>query len=156
MALADNLSELLAPVFRESGLLLEEIRVIPVGRSRIISVTIDHDERNLDLDEVAATSRAISELLENYSQLGDNPFTLEVTTPGVDRPLSKAHHWRKNIGRLVSIAQTDGQKLVGRLKSHDSNSALFEVKGGEVSVSLGDIKRAAVEIEFNRKDGDRR
>ncbi len=55
MALVDNLNELLAPVVKASGLLLEEIKVIPVGRSRIISVIVDHEERNLNLDEVAAS-----------------------------------------------------------------------------------------------------
>jgi len=156
MALVDNLNELLAPVVKASGLLLEEIKVIPVGRSRIISVIVDHEERNLNLDEVAASSRAISEILENYRQLGDNPFTLEVTSPGVDRPLVKAYQWKKNLGRLISIIKVDGEKLIGRLKSLDLDSALLEVKSGEVSVSFSEIKRATVEIEFNCKDGDKR
>jgi len=156
MALVDNLNELLAPVVKASGLLLEEIKVIPVGRSRIISVIVDHEERNLNLDEVAASSRAISKILENYSQLGDNPFTLEVTSPGVDRPLVKAYQWKKNLGRLISIVKVDGEKLIGRLKSLDLDSALLEVKSGEVSISFSDIKRATVEIEFNRKVGEKR
>jgi ribosome maturation factor RimP len=156
MALVDNLNELLAPVVKASGLLLEEIKVIPVGRSRIISVIVDHEERNLNLDEVAASSRAISEILENYSQLGDNPFTLEVTSPGVDRPLVKVYQWKKNLGRLISIVKVDGEKLIGRLKSLDLDSALLEVKSGEVSILFSEIKRATVEIEFNRKDGDKR
>ena len=156
MALVDNLNELLAPVVKASGLLLEEIKVIPVGRSRIISVIVDHEERNLNLDEVAASSRVISEILENYSQLGDNPFTLEVTSPGVDRPLVKAYQWKKNLGRLISIVKVDGEKLIGRLKSLDLDSALLEVKSGEVSILFSEIKRATVEIEFNRKDGDKR
>lgn len=156
MALVDNLNELLAPVVKASGLLLEEIKVIPVGRSRIISVIVDHEERDLNLDEVAASSRAISKILENYSQLGDNPFTLEVTSPGVDRPLVKAYQWKKNLGRLISIVKVDGEKLIGRLKSLDLDSASLEVKSGEVSISFSDIKRATVEIEFNRKDGDKR
>ena len=156
MALVDNLNELLAPVIKASGLLLEEIKVIPVGRSRIISVIVDHEERNLNLDEVAASSRVISEILENYSQLGDNPFTLEVTSPGVDRPLVKAYQWKKNLGRLISIVKVDGEKLIGRLKSLDLDSALLEVKSGEVSILFSEIKRATVEIEFNRKDGDKR
>jgi ribosome maturation factor RimP len=156
MALVDNLNELLAPVIKASGLLLEEIKVIPVGRSRIISVIVDHEERNLNLDEVAASSRVISEILENYSQLGDNPFTLEVTSPGVDRPLVKAYQWKKNLGRLISIVKVDGEKLIGRLKSLDLDSALLEVKSGEVSILLSEVKRATVEIEFNRKDGDKR
>jgi len=156
MALVDNLNELLAPVVKASGLLLEEIKVIPVGRSRIISVIVDHEERDLNLDEVAASSRAISKILENYSQLGDNPFTLEVTSPGVDRPLVKAYQWKKNLGRLISIVKVDGEKLIGRLKSLDLDSASLEVKSGEVSILFSDIKRATVEIEFNRKDGDKR
>ncbi|MFM7451205.1 MAG: ribosome maturation factor RimP [Actinomycetota bacterium] len=156
MALVDNLNELLAPVVKASGLLLEEIKVIPVGRSRIISVMVDHEERNLNLDEVAASSRVISEILENYSQLGDNPFTLEVTSPGVDRPLVKAYQWKKNLGRLISIVKVDGEKLIGRLKSLDFDSASLEVKSGKVSILFSDIKRATVEIKFNRIDGDKR
>ena len=62
----------------------------------------------------------------------------------------------ENLGRPISIVKVDGEKLIGRLKSLDLDSALLEVKSGEVSILLSEVKRATVEIEFNRKDGDKR
>ena len=99
MSLVENLIEVLRPAIQRAEFVLEEITVTPVGKRRLISVVIDREESNPSLDEVTAVSKVISEILDNYSQLGEMPFTLEVTTPGVDRPLTLPRHWKKNIGR---------------------------------------------------------
>ncbi|MGA1689983.1 MAG: ribosome maturation factor RimP, partial [Candidatus Nanopelagicaceae bacterium] len=82
MSLVNNLTELLDPVIKGAGFVLEEVKVTPAGKRRIVAVIIDGEERNPSLDEVTVVSRKVSDILDTYSQLGYLPFTLEVTTPG--------------------------------------------------------------------------
>jgi ribosome maturation factor RimP len=104
---------------------------------------------------VTSVSRDISELLDAASFLDETPFTLEVTSPGVDRPLTLARHWQKNFNRLVKVVKVDGSVINGRITTiEDSHVLLIEdIKGKskEHTVQFTDIKRATVEIEFNRK-----
>lgn len=152
MSLAENLTEVLSPAIQRAAFVLEEVTVTPVGKRRLISVVIDREESNPSLDEVTAVSKVISEILDNYSQLGEMPFTLEVTTPGVDRPLTLPRHWKKNIGRLVKISPTQGEKLVGRISAFDGANVTLELNKEERVLSLSEITRAQIEIEFNRKE----
>jgi ribosome maturation factor RimP len=148
MSLVNNLTELLSPAIKSAGFILEEVKVTPAGKRRIVAVIIDGEERNPSLDEVTVVSRKVSDILENYSQLGDLPFTLEVTTPGVDRPITLPRHWRKNIGRLVRITPNEGEPFSSRINSATDESVALESK----EIKYSDIKRAVIEIEFNRKD----
>jgi ribosome maturation factor RimP len=148
MSLVLNLTELLTPAVRDAGYVLEEVKVTPAGKRRIIVVVIDGLEKNPSLDEVTVISRRVSEILDNYSQLGEMPFTLEVTTPGVDRPLTQPRHWLKNIGRLVKITPIEGEMFTSRILAVSETGATLE--SGEVE--FASIKRAQVEIEFNRKE----
>lgn len=146
MSLVFELRELLDPLVQKAGFILEEVKVTPLGRRRQISVIVDGEERNPNLDEVASLSRAISAQLDDYSGLGDSPFTLEVTSPGIDRPLTELRHWRKNLGRLVKILTKEDKEISGRIA---------EVHTGKVRIDdaifdFESIKRAQVQIEFNR------
>ncbi|MFM8961785.1 MAG: ribosome maturation factor RimP, partial [Actinomycetota bacterium] len=133
---------------RDVGFVLEEVKVTPAGKRRIVAVVIDGLERNPSLDEVIVVSRRVSEILYSYSQLGEMPFTLEVTTPGVDRPLSAPRHWRKNIGRLVKVTPIEGEPYASRIVSAGETSATLEDR----EVDYSSVKRAQIEIEFNRKE----
>jgi ribosome maturation factor RimP len=104
---------------------------------------IDGD-KHLSLNEVTVATKAITEIVENISSLGSTPFTLEVTSPGVDRPLTKVRHWRKNIDRLVKVIKLDGSQLNGRIKAVSDNYAVI----AGIEVKFSDIKRANLEIEF--------
>lgn len=148
MTLIQNLTELLTPAVKSAGFILEEVKVTPAGKRRIVAVIIDGEDRNPSLDEVTVVSRRVSDVLENYSQLGELPFTLEVTTPGVDRPLTQARHWRKNIGRLVKITTLTGDSFTSRIQSVSDDVAILETG----PILFSDIKRAQIEIEFNRKE----
>lgn len=148
MSLVSNLTELLAPAIKSLGFILEEVKVTPAGKRRIVAVIIDGEERNPNLDEVTVVSRSVSEILDNYSQLGDLPFTLEVTTPGVDRPLTLPRHWRKNIGRLVKVTPLDGDVFTSRITGASETSVSLEDR----EIPYTEVKRAQIEIEFNRKE----
>ena len=152
MSLASNLTELLNPAVTLAGFVLEDVTVTPVGKRRLISVVVDCENRNPSLDEVTVVSKEVSAILDTYSQLGEMPFTLEVTTPGIDRPLTELRHWKKNVGRLVKITPQTGEKYVARIKEVLPREVILENKGREETVAFPDISRAQIEVEFNRKD----
>ena len=146
MSLVFELKVLLEPLVQKAGFILEEVKVTPLGRRRQISVIVDGEERNPNLDEVASLSRAISAQLDEYSGLGDSPFTLEVTSPGIGRPLTELRHWRKNLGRLVKILNKEDKEICGRIAEVQSG----KVKIDDAIFDFESIKRAQVQIEFNR------
>ena len=152
MSLASNITELLNPAVTRAGFVLEEVTVTPVGKRRLISVVVDCENRNPSLDEVTVVSKEVSAILDTYTQLGEMPFTLEVTTPGIDRPLTELRHWKKNVGRLVKITPHTGEKYVSRIKEVLAREVILENKGKEVTVAFSDISRAQIEVEFNRKE----
>jgi ribosome maturation factor RimP len=152
MSLVSNLTELLTPAVTRAGFVLEEVTVTPVGKRRLVAVVVDCDDRNPSLDEVTVVSKEVSAILDNYTQMGEMPFTLEVTTPGIDRPLTLGRHWKKNIGRLVKITPKTGEKYIGRIASVKDNAVTIEIKGKESEISFAEISRAQIEVEFNRKE----
>ena len=149
---ATNLTELLNPAVTRAGFILEDVTVTPVGKRRLVSVVVDCENRNPSLDEVTVVSKEVSSILDSYSLMGDMPFTLEVTTPGVDRPLTELRHWRKNVGRLVKITPVTGEKYVARIIAINPRDVALESQGKEINVPFADITRAQIEVEFNRKE----
>ena len=155
MALKDQISELVTPAVSDQGFYLEDVHVATPGSHRIVTCIVDGDA-SLSLDQVTTISRVISELLDEASFMGEMPFTLEVTSPGVDRPLTQPRHFAKNIDRLLKIVKLDGSEVTGRILSNTDHDVTLSVtvkkETIEQTVSLSEIKRAVVEIEFNRKD----
>lgn len=154
MASVAELTRYIAPIVERAGFVLEEITITPAGKRRLLTVFVDGEDRNLSLDEVTSVSKQISEVVDVLPKLGDKPFTLEVTSPGVDRPLTVDRHWRKNVGRLVKIVTLDGQSLNGRIKSFNEVEVVISLPKSEVLLRRENIKRAIIEIEFNRKEKD--
>jgi ribosome maturation factor RimP len=155
MALKDQISELVTPAVSDLGFYLEDVHVATPGSHRIVTCIVDGDA-SLNLDQVTSVSRVISELLDEAPFMGETPFTLEVTSPGVDRPLTQPRHFAKNVSRLLKIIKLDGSEITGRILSNTDKDVTLTVavkkETIEETVSLADIKRAVVEIEFNRKD----
>ena len=155
MALKDQISELVTPAVSDQGFYLEDVHVATPGSHRIVTCIVDGDA-SLNLDQVTSVSRVISELLDEAAFMGETPFTLEVTSPGVDRPLTQPRHFAKNFDRLLKIIKLDGSEVTGRILSNTDQDVTLTVavkkETIEQTVSLIDIKRAVVEIEFNRKD----
>ena len=155
MALKDQISELVTPAVSDLGFYLEDVHVATPGSHRIVTCIVDGDA-SLNLDQVTTVSRVISELLDEAAFMGETPFTLEVTSPGVDRPLTQPRHFAKNVDRLLKIIKLDGSEITGRILSNTDHDVTLTValkkETVEEVVTLTDIKRAVVEIEFNRKD----
>lgn len=158
MALKDQISQHIAPALQQAGYFLEDINIVSPGKHRIVTVIVDGEE-SLNLDQVTLASKLVSELLDEASFMGETPFTLEVTSPGIDRPLTLPRHFSKNVDRLLKVTKTDGAVVTGRILANTDTDVTLSVvekkETKEITISLGDIKRAQVEIEFNRKDGDK-
>jgi len=155
MALKDQISGLVTPAVSDLGFYLEDVHIATPGSHRIVTCIVDGDA-SLNLDQVTSVSRVISELLDEAAFMGETPFTLEVTSPGVDRPLTQPRHFAKNVDRLLKVIKLDGSEITGRILSNTDNDVTLTVvvkkETTEQTISLTEIKRAVVEIEFNRKD----
>jgi ribosome maturation factor RimP len=140
--------ELTAPLL-EVGLDLEGVEITPAGRRRVLRVAVDKDG-GVTMDDVADGTRAVSQVLDTSDVMGEQPYTLEVTSPGVDRPLTLPRHWRRNVGRLVKVTTADGETVTGRILEQDDHEATLDVSGSRQVVPLEKVTKAHVQIEFNR------
>ena len=145
MSNKEQVLAVITPAIESLGFYIEDITITSAGKRSMLTVIVDGDT-HLSLDQVTVATKAISEIVENLPTLGNNPFTLEVTSPGLDRPLTKPRHWRKNKDRLIKIVLTDGKEVSGRIK--DSNEASATVD--EQVINFADIKRATLEVEFKQ------
>lgn len=154
---SERLRELLEPLVSSQGLDLEEIEVDSVGRKRVLRVVVDSDE-GADLDAIADVSRALSAKLDETNAMGEGEYTLEVGTPGAERPLTEHRHYVRAVGRLVKFQLTEGGEVVARILEVDDEGLDVEVPGvkGRKATSrrltFSDIEKARVQVEFNRKD----
>lgn len=155
MALKDQITELVTPALSQAGYFLEDINIVSPGQHRIVTVIVD-GESALNLDQVTVASKLVSELLDEAPFMGETAFTLEVTSPGIDRPLTLPRHFAKNVTRLLKVVKVDGEVVTGRITSNTETEVTLSVtdkkKISDVVIPISEIKRATVEIEFNRKD----
>jgi ribosome maturation factor RimP len=127
----DRIADVIQPVVAAAGMDLESVRVTAAGRRRLLRVVVDSD-RGVSLDDAAAVSRELSAALDTVAVMGDFPYTLEVSSPGVDRPLTDPRHWRRAVGRLVRVAVPDsgGARAVsGRISAADADGVTLDVEG---------------------------
>ena len=131
------------------GLDVEAVELTPAGKRRVLRVAVDKDG-GVTLDDVTEATRAVSDVLDDSDVMGEMPFLLEVTSRGVDRPLTLPRHWRRNHDRLVRVTLADGEPVTGRV---DARRRLGDarVDGTTRALAYADIAKALVQIEFNRK-----
>jgi ribosome maturation factor RimP len=125
-----RIADVIRPVVAAAGMDLESLRVTAAGRRRLLRVVVDSD-RGVSLDDAAAVSRELSAALDTVAVMGDFPYTLEVSSPGVDRPLTDRRHWRRAVGRLVQVTATDSagaQFVSGRIVSADADGVTLDVE----------------------------
>jgi len=156
----------IAPVVGSAGYDLEELVVTPAGRRSIVRVVVDRDA-GVTLDDIADVSRAVSEVLDqNDDGMGRTPYVLEVSSPGVDRPLTERRHWRRNTGRLVAVAvgpAGSADEVTGRVTAVDDSGVTLavEAKGKPGAkkrpptprlVPWAELGSGRVQVEFGRPD----
>lgn len=149
-----RLVQLLTPAVEAAGHDLEDVTVSPAGKRRVVRVIVDKDGGST-LDDIAAVSRAISDVLDvaeaDEPDLLAGAYVLEVSSPGVDRPLTLGRHWRRNAGRLVTVTPADGDAVTGRIVSvHDDVEVVLDIDGTERRLLLAQITSGSVQVEFSR------
>jgi ribosome maturation factor RimP len=142
----ERLLGLLGPVVSAAGYDLEDVTVSVAGRRSLVRVSVDTDG-GIDLDASAAIDDTDADGPGGVAFAG--PYVLEVSSPGVDRPLVEARHWRRAVGRLVKVQIAD-QTVVGRVLGTSGSGVTFEIAGARRDVAWGDLGCGTVEVEFNR------
>jgi ribosome maturation factor RimP len=135
------------PIVAGAGMDVEEVQVTKAGKREKLVIIVDADG-GVDLDAVAEVSSAISLALDDHADIAAGAYVLEVTSPGVDRPLTEPRHWRRAKDRLVAVELSDGTSVTGRVAGSDEGSATLVVDEGERTVNLTDVERAVVQVEF--------
>ena len=158
-----DLARVLEPVVRAAGMDLESVRVSPAGRRRLLKLVVDADS-GVGLDAIAEVSREVSVRLDASGAMGEVPYTLEVSSPGVDRPLTEPRHWRRAQGRLVSaplaVAGEDDQgaprrppTMQGRILAAGDTSVTLDIDGDQIELDYAELGPGRVQVEFGRADG---
>ncbi|WP_084965530.1 ribosome maturation factor RimP [Thermoactinospora rubra] len=145
----DHLMKLLEPVVAAEGLDLEDVTITNAGRRRVLRVVVDRDG-GVTLDDVAEVSNAVSATLDEDDSMGSAPYTLEVSSPGVDRPLTEPRHWRRAIKRLVKADLRDGTVVEGRIMGVDETGVVIDGR----RIDFQDLARGRVQVEFRRFEED--
>jgi ribosome maturation factor RimP len=144
-----RLAELIEPVVAAVGMDLESVRTSVAGKRRLLRIVVDGDH-GVSLDDAADVSREISAMLDEANALGEVPYTLEVSSPGVDRPLTEPRHWRRAVGRLVKVKVAGEPALEGRILAADADGVTLDLAKGERRFQLGELGAGAIQIEFGR------
>ena len=135
------------------GLDLEAVHVTPAGNHRVLRLAVDMDG-GVTLDTIADATRAVSDTLDASDVMGERPYTLEVTSRGVDSPLTLPRHWRRNADRLVKVTLTGssgGGDVTGRILTSTDEAVRLDIDGTEREIAYADVAKALVQIEFNRR-----
>ena len=143
----DRIADVIGPVIAAAGMDLESVRVSAAGRRRLLRVVVDSD-RGVSLDDAATISRKLSAALDAAPVMGDFPYTLEVSSPGVDRPLTDPRHWRRAVGRLVQVTAADAGPISGRVLAADSDGVTLEVAGDHRRFGYAALGAGAIQVEF--------
>ena len=149
-AVRDRIQAELTDPLGALGLDIEAVEVTPAGKRRIVRIAVDKDG-GVTLDDVAEATRAVSAVLDESDVLGEMPYTLEVTSRGVDRPLTLPRHWRRNADRLVKATLADNSVVTGRVTDSDDEGVTLDVDGSPHRLAYAEVSRALVQVEFSRK-----
>jgi ribosome maturation factor RimP len=169
----DAVREAVAPVLARLGLRLDDVAVSAAGSRRLLRVAVDVSEEaveqalqrdasapvpGLSLDAVADASRAVSEVLDASDVMGESAYVLEVTTPGVDRPLTTPAQIRRHVHRKLTLTLRDGSEVTGRLQEAGDRGPSLRVEGAKKGMTStktfgwDDVVRGVVQVDFSRVD----
>ena len=154
-------------------LVVEDVTVTAAGRRSVVRIAVDRSLAGLantdttsfvaplSLDEVADATRVVDAALDSDTRVGIAPYVLEVSSPGVDRPLTQPRHLRRNVGRLVRLRLLDGAERSGRIASvsdlvivltPDPAADPAATATGPVEIPVDQVRDGRVIIEFGRID----
>jgi ribosome maturation factor RimP len=158
---AERIVGLLEPAVAALGMDLEGVKITSAGRRRLLRIVVDADG-GVSLDDMALASRELSATLDRAAAMGEASYTLEVSSPGVDRPLTEPKHWRRAVGRVVSAplrsqpgtsATAPDATVTGRVAGADSSGVRIDVDGASREFGYSELGPGRIQIEFAPLDG---
>jgi ribosome maturation factor RimP len=163
---AERLHALLQPTVQANRLYLEEVSIQVTGANRVVHVVVDlpqEETGGVGLDVIAEISRTLSDILDNDPNTDARPYELEVSSPGVGRPLAEKRHWHRARGRMAKVNVLQGENITGRIQSVDDDGVTLvpeiavkkgmKPKQGEpIKLPFDRIRSGKVEIEFSHLD----
>ena len=154
MKLDERIADLAGPAAEAAGLIVDSVTVSAAGKNTKVLVTVDLPEDavgSADLDTVAKASRAIGDALDE-ANVPPGAYTLEVSTPGTDRPLTLRRHFMRARTRLVELEMASGSATTGRIIDVTDDVLVLDIDGASQTVPLGDVKLGRVQVEMKRLD----
>ena len=154
MKLDERIADLAGPAAEAAGLIVDSVTVSAAGKNTKVLVTVDLPEDavgSADLDTVAKASRAIGDALDE-ANVPPGAYTLEVSTPGTDRPLTLRRHFMRARTRLVELEMAAGSATTGRIVDVTDDALVLDIDGASQTVALGDVKLGRVQVEMKRLD----
>ena len=163
-----RLKQYLAPTVEKQDLFLEDIEIKLAGAHRTVHVIVDLPETEaggVSLDRISAAAQAISDAMDNDPHDDGRPYNLEVSSPGVSRPLTEPRHWRRNVSRMVSVSVLHGDDVMGRVVSVDDDGitlipeipvkkGMKAKQGDPLHLPFANIRKGRVEVEFAHLEDD--
>ncbi len=144
-----QIAQIVAPIVAEHGADVEFVTIRKAGRRHVVVIALDADG-GISLDDIAAVSPQVSEALDESDVMGEAPYTLEITSPGVNRPLTLPRHWRRAENRLVKVTLADGGTVEGRIGASDDQTVTLTVAGAQRTIAYADVDTAVVQVEFGQ------
>ena len=142
-----QIADLVGPIVAEHGADVEFVTIRKAGRRSVVVVAVDVDG-GITLDQIAEFTPRVSEALDEADVMGETPYTLELTSPGVGRPLTLPRHWRRAQNRLVQVQLSDDSELTGRVMDADDQHVTLSLDGQQRVIDYADIAKAVVQVEF--------
>jgi ribosome maturation factor RimP len=163
---AERIVGLLEPAVAAMGMDLEDVKITSAGRRRLLRIVVDADG-GVSLDDIALVSRELSATLDRAAAMGEASYTLEVSSPGTDRPLTEPKHWRRAVGRVVtapllprpaaaadaSDAGAAAASVTGRVTRADSSGVRIDADGASREFGYSELGPGRIQIEFAPLDG---
>ncbi|MDQ0756977.1 ribosome maturation factor RimP [Arthrobacter sp. B3I4] len=160
---AERLHALLEPAVLANRLYLEDVSIHVAGANRVVHVVVDlpqEETGGVSLDVIAEISKTLSDILDGDPSTDSRPYDLEVSSPGVGRPLTEQRHWHRARGRLVTVKVIQGENVTGRIQSVDDGGVTLipelavkkgmkPKQGDPVKLPFDRIRSGKVEIEFS-------
>lgn len=147
-----RIREIAGQILAEQDLELDDLAVKPMGRRKVLRITVDGDGAEGTgplLDEISAAAAKLSAALDTSDATGQSPYTLEVTSRGVSAPLTQAKHYRRNLTRLVRVNLEDAE-VTGRIMAVTDDAVTLDVDGETTQVALADVHRAVIQVEMTK------
>ena len=165
MSAADRVREIAAAAVADPALVIDGVEVSAAGKRKLVRITLDRvpaagpdgwsdaPTPALSLDEIADHSRAIGEALDRDEPFGGAAYVLEISSPGVGKPLREPRHYRRNVGRLLKVT-SGGAETTGRIVRAGDESVVLAVEEPPAELALGyaAIDRACVAVEFTSNE----